>query len=559
VGVAVASLSRRSVAVLALAIVAVTLAGISPPDLFSPDEPREAEIAREMLRSSDYVVPHLLGRPFLEKPPLYYAALAAVVRLNGINARFAPAARLLSIACGWIILACTFLIAREALSRSAAMLAVLLVLQMPAFWKYSHTILLDIALAAATTVFMTCYFFLTRESLSNRTRRLLLVGAGLSLAIAFLIKSAVPLAILAPVIILHLCFSLRRGVARDLCSRWFIVTALAPMLLWTILLYREGGLLYLHEHFVTNLAGRFIGRQFAMAGSSMVQTDPGRNEHWSFYLKSMLEIYGLCAAIVPFAIVGLMRHRTAGSSRLTDSSMLFALWALTPIVLLSFPSNKERSYLLPALPGMALFCAACLDDIRERWSPSGLRDSDLWATTSILLAALILELGFGASAPMSSVAARCFFIAGLVGAGILIGRRRLFASISIGCAAMIAALMFLYSPGVQHRDQINRTFTAFAPVVWDAVGNHQLYLYQPGDGLGGTITFEANRDAIAIGDPQTLVQILSRGDSFCLIPRDRLKSLESYPELRDRYVVVFDRQATPADGYVLIRSVAKSQ
>ncbi|HPR53162.1 MAG TPA: glycosyltransferase family 39 protein, partial [Deltaproteobacteria bacterium] len=44
--------------------------------LWLPDEPRVAGICSEMVRTGDYIVPHLNGRAFLEKPPLYFAVAA---------------------------------------------------------------------------------------------------------------------------------------------------------------------------------------------------------------------------------------------------------------------------------------------------------------------------------------------------------------------------------------------------------------------------------------------------------------------------------------------------
>ena len=60
---------RGTVLVLGLLFVACWLA--IGRDLWTPDEPREAEISREMWLAPS-VVPTLNGRPFIEKPPLYY-------------------------------------------------------------------------------------------------------------------------------------------------------------------------------------------------------------------------------------------------------------------------------------------------------------------------------------------------------------------------------------------------------------------------------------------------------------------------------------------------------
>ena len=53
--------------------------------LVGPDEPRYAQIAREMLVSGDFVTPRYFGDPWLEKPVLYYWLAAAAYWLFGVN------------------------------------------------------------------------------------------------------------------------------------------------------------------------------------------------------------------------------------------------------------------------------------------------------------------------------------------------------------------------------------------------------------------------------------------------------------------------------------------
>ena len=55
---------------LAVAAFFLLFFGLGSVGLMGPDEPRYAQVAREMARSGDYITPRLTGQPWLEKPPL---------------------------------------------------------------------------------------------------------------------------------------------------------------------------------------------------------------------------------------------------------------------------------------------------------------------------------------------------------------------------------------------------------------------------------------------------------------------------------------------------------
>ncbi|HSD32249.1 MAG TPA: hypothetical protein VLB49_10090, partial [Gemmatimonadales bacterium] len=64
------SLDRASTPWLLLLVAAALALGwdLGGHRLLDPDEGRNAEVAREMAESGDYVVPHLDGLPYLDKP-----------------------------------------------------------------------------------------------------------------------------------------------------------------------------------------------------------------------------------------------------------------------------------------------------------------------------------------------------------------------------------------------------------------------------------------------------------------------------------------------------------
>jgi len=85
--------SRAALPLVAAALWLLFAFNLGSLPLTDPDEGRYAEIAREMLGGGDWIVPHLFGIPYLEKPPLLYWLTALSFEAFGKNefaARLAP-------------------------------------------------------------------------------------------------------------------------------------------------------------------------------------------------------------------------------------------------------------------------------------------------------------------------------------------------------------------------------------------------------------------------------------------------------------------------------------
>ncbi len=137
-------------AFLAIVLLCAMLADISHNYLWGPDEPREAEIAREVLTGNNWITPHLDGLPFLEKPPLYYDLVAAAFALTG---KIKPTvARSVSTLLGVLMLASVFMFGYLWGGTRRAWLAAIALITMPQFYRYSHWILLDIGVGALCTM-----------------------------------------------------------------------------------------------------------------------------------------------------------------------------------------------------------------------------------------------------------------------------------------------------------------------------------------------------------------------------------------------------------------------
>jgi len=59
--------------------------GLAYFGLVGADEPRYAQVAREMLARHDWITPTLGGKPWLEKPPLYYWQAMLAYRIFGVS------------------------------------------------------------------------------------------------------------------------------------------------------------------------------------------------------------------------------------------------------------------------------------------------------------------------------------------------------------------------------------------------------------------------------------------------------------------------------------------
>ncbi len=156
-----------------------------------PDEPRYAWIARDMAETSDWVTPRLYGKPWFEKPVLYYWGAALCFKLFGVSV---AAARLPSAVSA---LLATLALAWLALRLYGAETARWLLLLLPTtvgMIGFSHAAATDMPFSSMLTMAMVCaavVLGLTRNESSPvipQTPWLALVLFGFFLGLAVLAK-----------------------------------------------------------------------------------------------------------------------------------------------------------------------------------------------------------------------------------------------------------------------------------------------------------------------------------------------------------------------------------
>jgi len=192
---------RRAAAVLAAALVVCWCFGLFGRGYWTPDEPREADLAWRMSWQTERAVPLLAGEAFCEKPPLTYWISGGAIRLFGDAAW---AARLPNLLYALIATLGAAWLARRAAGRTAALVAAaamgtLLLSYQVMIWLATDAPLLACAALSLLGVHTGFYAAGRRERLQGY----LLMHAALGLG--FLAKSAaawmVPVLALATLVI----------------------------------------------------------------------------------------------------------------------------------------------------------------------------------------------------------------------------------------------------------------------------------------------------------------------------------------------------------------------
>jgi 4-amino-4-deoxy-L-arabinose transferase-like glycosyltransferase len=316
--------------------------------LFTPDEGRYSEVAREMLLSGDYVTPRVNGVAFLDKPALYYWLQASSMHAFGINEwaiRFFPA--LFGIA-GCLL---SYVAGRTLFNRRTGVLAASMLATSPIYFCCAHYANLDLEVAVLIS---TALLLFLMAALGTRYRFLLFTGAYIFTGLAFLTKGLIAIAFPGMIAGLWI-FMLRRWrliIDMHLILGIFIIAAIAGP--WFVLVQRANPE-FLHFFFVTQQVTRFL--------SAAEFNNP--TPIW-FYLPVVF------AGFLPWSGFLIQSLYTAvyTSKRAIAShaaELFLMLWAGVIFIFFSIPHSKTISYILPVLPPLALLTARYFD---ARWDQS---------------------------------------------------------------------------------------------------------------------------------------------------------------------------------------------
>ena len=341
-----------------LALAPLWLLGILGRGLWTPDEPREADIAWQMSLQDDRTLPHLAGVPFLEKPPLSYWMSAATLTLFGNSAAAARAPNLLYAVIAALSVAALAL-AMQAEVAAAVIAAVVAMSALTAF-RVSVWLAPDACLLAGSALaLLGAWRGYTAAPGGAKAGGYALMHLGA--AVGFMAKSA-PGWLVPALALLALIFWERRW--QEL-RRWelyagFLLQALiiGP---WLLAVARQPHAAEtLSALFWHNLVGRFtrVDAPAALDYTSGHHNSPGK------YLRE-LPLYLLpWTLLVAAALVRAWRHMRRVTP--AGTAWRFAFCASVPfLVLLSFAATARDVYAAPALLGFGLLVGLWAHDARS--------------------------------------------------------------------------------------------------------------------------------------------------------------------------------------------------
>ena len=309
--------------------------------LVGADEPRYAQIAREMLARHDWITPVLNGVPWLEKPVLFYWSAMVSYSIFGVHdwAARVPTA-LMTIG---MVFAAYFFMRR--FRQGAQLDTALIMASCAGVIGFARAASTDMPLTAMFSIGMLAWFawFQTSE------KRWLCVFY-VFLALATLAKG--PVAPFLAALIIAVFVFLRRDWKTIRESLWTpgILLYLAVALPWFVLVQRANPQfirVFIFEH---NLA-RYSSDMF-------------RHKQPFWYFVPVVIV-----AVLPWVLFVAAALVKAARDYTSDSFQLFfALWAILPVIFFSFSQSKLPGYILPAIPPLAILAA---EYIRRREEESG--------------------------------------------------------------------------------------------------------------------------------------------------------------------------------------------
>jgi 4-amino-4-deoxy-L-arabinose transferase-like glycosyltransferase len=316
--------------------------GMGQFGLIGADEPRYAQVAREMLERHDWITPVLGGQAWLEKPPLYYWQAMLAYSVLGVRD---VASRIPGAVDATLLVIAVYLFFRK-FRRGVDLDAALVTASCAGVIGYAHAASMDMALAATFSMGMLAWWA-WRES----GKRVFLAGFYVCLALGMLAKGPVAPVLAAAII-----------VTFALAAREFRIVA-GTLWLPGIALFCA---IALPWYFAVQLRNPQFFREFILQ-HNLARFSSNLYHHrqpfWYYLPVTALAfvpwtVFVIAAFVESVRIWWTERNSVSAEPDLELQFTQFACcWLVVPIVFFSISQSKLPGYILPAIPAGAVLLA----------------------------------------------------------------------------------------------------------------------------------------------------------------------------------------------------------
>jgi len=320
--------------------------GLAQFGLIGADEPRYAQVAREMLQRRDWITPVLYGQPWLEKPPLYYWQAMIAYSIFGVTDW---AARLPSAFNATLLVLSIYIFLRR-FRPGFEVDGALIAASSAGMIGYSRAASMDMALTAAFTMGMLAWWA-WRES----GKKIFLLVFYFLIAFGMLAKGPV-VPFLAMLVIVLYAVSVRE-FHLPIKTIWppgpllFCAVALP----WYVAVQLRNPNFF-HAFIIEHNLDRF---------SSNLYHHP--EPFWYYLPVTALALLPWTAFVIAATVHGIRslsfgrKPASQNSPDLENQFVIFACcWLIVPILFFSFSQSKLPGYVLPAVPAGGLLVAEYL-------------------------------------------------------------------------------------------------------------------------------------------------------------------------------------------------------
>ncbi len=311
------------------------LYGLAQFGLIGADEPRYAQVAREMFEHHEWITPMLGGEPWLEKPPLYYWQAILAYKIFGVSDW---AARLPSVIDASLMVVAIYFFLRR-LRRGFELDGALITAACAGIIGYARAASMDMALTAAFTVGMLAWWA-WRES----EERIYLAAFYICMALGTLAKGPVA-PFLAGLIIVVYAAAVRewKVVVRMLWIPGIVLLCLIAFPWYIAVQLRNPA--FFQDFIVQHNFERYSQNLYH-------HLEPV----WYYLPVTLLALSPWTVFVIAAFVESLRGWKTKiATAEVSKQFGIFsACWLIVPVIFFSISQSKLPGYILPAVPAGAM-------------------------------------------------------------------------------------------------------------------------------------------------------------------------------------------------------------